>query len=317
MATRKTSTKTATIDPVALTTAALKAIKTAADYYRVHNTTESDVFKTAWDSLTNTEQNRIDVLILDNEVDIHLISNKLSACSSKIQLEAVKAEHGELAVRTAWKLLSQQERDRIKALCNNEHQSVEETPQPVTETPTIYNVDSPTQHPRRSLFNISEDLERLNELLDEVGDDTQQQELIQQWFEQLGEERDKKLDGYAALITEMTARAAVRKAEGQRLNELAASDESRARLLKDRLKVFFETHNLKTVETSRYKLQIQRNGGKAPLILDESVPANRLPEQFQRVSINPDTVEIREALERGEHLNFAALGERGTSLRIK
>lgn len=317
MATRKTSTKTATIDPVALTTAALKAIKTADDYYRVHNTTESDVFKTAWDSLTNTEQNRIDVLILDNEVDIHLISNKLSACSSKIQLEAVKAEYGELAVRTAWKLLSQQERDRIKALCNNEHQSVEETPQPVTETPTIYNVDSPTQHPRRSLFNISEDLERLNELLDEVGDDTQQQELIQQWFEQLGEERDKKLDGYAALITEMTARAAVRKAEGQRLNELAASDESRARLLKDRLKVFFETHNLKTVETSRYKLQIQRNGGKAPLILDESVPANRLPEQFQRVSINPDTVEIREALERGEHLNFAALGERGTSLRIK
>jgi len=48
-----------------------------------------------------------------------------------------------------------------------------------------------------------------NDLLDEVGDDIQQQNLIAQWFEQLGEERDRKLDAYTALITEMT-RAAIR-----------------------------------------------------------------------------------------------------------
>jgi len=45
-------------------------------------------------------------------------------------------------------------------------------------------------------------LERLNDLLDEVGDDIQQQNLIAQWFEQLGEERDRKLDAYTALITD-------------------------------------------------------------------------------------------------------------------
>jgi len=39
----------------------------------------------------------------------------------------------------------------------------------------------------------------------------------------LGEERDRKLDAYAALITEMTARAAMRKAELQRLQELASN----------------------------------------------------------------------------------------------
>jgi len=83
-------------------------------------------------------------------------------------------------------------------------------------------------------------------LLDEVGDDIQQQNLIAQWFEQLGEERDRKLDAYAALITKMTARAAMRK---QRLQELASSNENQARLLKDRLKWFFETHGLKTIET--------------------------------------------------------------------
>ena len=39
-----------------------------------------------------------------------------------------------------------------------------------------------------------------NELLDEAGDNAQQQELIAQWFEQLGDERDRKLDCYAALM---------------------------------------------------------------------------------------------------------------------
>jgi len=35
-------------------------------------------------------------------------------------------------------------------------------------------------------------------------------------------------------------------------------------LLKDRLKWFFETHGLKTIERPRYKLQLAKNGGKAP-----------------------------------------------------
>jgi hypothetical protein len=101
------------------------------------------------------------------------------------------------------------------------------------------------------------------------------------------------------------------------LLELSQVDENRARLFKDRLKWFFETHNLKTVETARYKLSVQRNGGKSPLIVDQSVLATKLPERFQKVSIDPDTTAIRQALEAGEHLNFAQLGERGTSIRIK
>ncbi len=169
----------------------------------------------------------------------------------------------------------------------------------------------------RSLFSISEDLEKLNELLDDCDNDAAQQELINNWLEQLGEESDRKLDGYAALITEMTTRAEVRKAEAKRMMELAQADENRAKMLKDKLKLFFETHRLKTVETARYKLSYQRNGGKAPLILKDGVPATDLPERFQKVSIDPNTSAIREALEAGEVLEFAQLGERGTTLRIK
>ncbi len=169
----------------------------------------------------------------------------------------------------------------------------------------------------RSLFSISSDLEKLNELLDDCSDDAQQQELINNWLEQLGEERDRKLDNYCALINEMLARAEVRKAEAKRMMELASLDENRAKLLKERLKWFFQTHNLKTVETPRYKLSLQRNGGKAPLILKDELSPTELPERFQAVRIDPDTTAIREALERGEKLDFAALGDRGKSIRIK
>lgn len=233
--------------------------------------------------------------------------------------------YGDVAVKGAWKLLPKDERDRLTVICQN--QPKEEVPL-VTEQPDgaytqqlteqwSQEQEQPQTQPKRTLFSISDDLQRLNDLLDEVGDDSQQQELISQWFETLGEERDRKLDSYAALISEMQARADVRKAEARRLQELAASDENRARLLKERLKSFFQLHDLKTIETPRYKLSLQRNGGKAPLILDDSIPVTQLPEQFQRVSIDADTAKIREALEAGESLPFAHLGQRGESMRIK
>lgn len=192
----------------------------------------------------------------------------------------------------------------------------EQNQQPMTEIPANYQIEPATQ-PRRSLFNISEDLEKLNDLLDEVGDDAEQQTLIQQWFETLGEERDKKLDGYAALISEMSAKAEVRKAEAKRMQELAAVDDNRARLLKDRLKSFFQQHDIKTINTDRYRLSLAKNGGRAPLILDENLAVTSLPEHFQRVTIDADTTAIREALERGEKLEWATLGARGTSMRIR
>ncbi len=185
----------------------------------------------------------------------------------------------------------------------------------MTEKSAPYQVEQPTK--TRTLFGISSDLEKLSELLEECGDDTEQRELIDSWFEQLGSERDCKLDNYCALIGEMLARAEARKAEAKRLLDLASIEESRAKLLKDRLKWFFETHSIRTLETARYRLSLARNGGKAPLILKDGVSPTELPEHFQKLSIDPDTTAIREALERGEQLDFAVLDERGTSIRIK
>ena len=316
MATRKT----ATLNPIKVCMLALKQVKSASDYHQLSNTSPTETLTAAWNTLSEADQQRI-TEIINNDVPFtpQAIAEELAASGNKIQLEAVKAHHGELALRQAWRLLEPSERIRIKALCNS---GQKEEVSPVTEQPATYQVkpqpqpvETPT--PRRTLFNISDDLQHLNDLLDDCGDDAQQQQMVNDWLEQLGNERDCHLDNYSALVVEMATRAAARKAEAQRLMELVAADENKARLLRDRLKWFFETHDLKTVDTARYRLSVAKNGGKAPLILDESVPVTKLPEQYQKVSIDANTAAIREALEAGEVLQFAHLGERGTSLRIK
>jgi len=81
------------------------------------------------------------------------------------------------------------------------------------------------------------------------------------------------------------------------MQDLAASDENRARLLKE-LKSFFQLHDLKAINTAIVYHWL--NGGKAPLILKDDLSPTQLPEQFQKVSVD-DTLKIREALEAGDH----------------
>jgi Siphovirus Gp157 len=168
----------------------------------------------------------------------------------------------------------------------------------------------------RTLFDISQDLHGLADQLDNLeGDDEAQTEAVIQWFEELGQERDQKLDNYAALIAEIEARAQVRRDEAKRLVDRARIDENKAALLKERLRVFFESHSLKTVETSRYRLTLAQNGGKLPLLVDVSVDG--LPEEYIRLSKAPALDAIRADLEAGKELPFARFGERGSSIRIK
>lgn len=171
---------------------------------------------------------------------------------------------------------------------------------------------------RRTLFSISDDINELTRLLDDIeDDDLESEQLITSWLENLGEERDRKLDNYAALISELEAKAEVRKKEAQRLAKLATSDEKKAAMLKERLKWFFEINKLKTLETARYKLSLTRSGGKQPLILDEAIPPAELPEKFQKIHVEPDKTAIRAALESGEELDFARLGDRTSNMRIR
>lgn len=166
------------------------------------------------------------------------------------------------------------------------------------------------------LYEISNELLELEDLLEE------NEGVIEGALERIfdvEEARDEKVDGYCALIQTLESRAKVRRGEARRLTELARVDENKASRLKSFLLHIFQRHDWKRVDGPRFRATRCRNGGKQPLSVDTNVDLDAIPERFVDVEvvrrINSDA--IREALEAGEELDFAELGERGEHIRIK
>lgn len=169
----------------------------------------------------------------------------------------------------------------------------------------------------KSLFELSEEILGLDALLDSVEDDDPegQRAILEGYMSTLEDDLQHKLDNYAAFITELEARAAARKAEAERVLHRSKVDANKAERLKAVLKWFFQTHEMTKYETARYRVSLCANGGKLPLLLNPDL----LTEEYlnEIVSYVPDSDRIREALESGQQVPGAMLGERDTHLRIK
>lgn len=174
----------------------------------------------------------------------------------------------------------------------------------------------------RSLFDISDDLLALADLLTEVGGDVSDDDAgaaLESWFDSLGDERDRKIDGYCSLIQEMAARSKAREEEAKRLQHLSIVDLNAVKRLKDRLKAFLDLHDIKKLETARFKVSVVKNGGVAPLVYPrdwEEYPELAPPEWQKRIT-TVNLAALREAVEGGQEVPGCSLADRGTHLRIK
>lgn len=174
----------------------------------------------------------------------------------------------------------------------------------------------------RKLWQISDDLEALAALLDglegEITDD-EAGRAIEKWFDEIGAERNQKIDNYCALIRQYEAYAAARQFEAGRLEAMAKADENKAENLKQRLHYFFEKHDIAKLETDRFKVAIQNNGGSLPLIYPDTWKESpeSAPEKYQRVEVKLNTEAIREDLRNDQAPDGVALGVRGKHLRIR
>lgn len=166
-----------------------------------------------------------------------------------------------------------------------------------------------------NLYQLTQEMIELDVLLEsaEDPDDPAVFDAIQRALA-LQDERERKVDAYCCLIAEISARAVARKAEAKRLSENASRQENKVKALKRRLLESFEALGIGKLETERFTVSAVKNGGKVPLQIE---PFAEIPEEFQRITISPDNDKIRAALEAGDDLPFAQLGERGKHMRIK
>ena len=170
-----------------------------------------------------------------------------------------------------------------------------------------------------TIYEISEDMAALDALLAETGGEiTPEAEAAFNAFEaELAANLHAKTDAYCALLAEIDARAAARKAEAKRLADRAKTDERTADALRERLRFVWETRRLGKVETDRFTVSLAKNGGKAPLDIRcgvDELPAWAIKRETV-VTVDKDA--IRSRLDAGESLDFASLMERGTRINIK
>lgn len=167
-----------------------------------------------------------------------------------------------------------------------------------------------------TLFEITNDNAELWRLL-ESGEipDEEIEAKVWDWLVNADIAFDQKAEAYAAVIREHETRAEIRKAEAARIAELAKADANRAAKLKQFLMHSMGSLGKRKIETPRFRISIQGNGGLQPMQITN---LGRVPPEFlKQPEPVPDTDKIRKALEGGEILEFAELLPRGKRLAIK
>lgn len=160
-----------------------------------------------------------------------------------------------------------------------------------------------------SLFNLTADWQRVYDMLN---DPDIPEEAVFDTIELIEMDMDDKADAYAAIITAMSGDVDVISAEEKRLNDRKRAIENRISSMKQNLYTMMQITGRTKFKTALHSFAIQKNGGAAPIVWSEKpVPAEWLKPG------EPNVIAIRKALEAGEELDFAALGERGESLRIR
>lgn len=154
-------------------------------------------------------------------------------------------------------------------------------------------------------------------ILEIAEDDELDPELIAGTLECVEGDIEDKLDSYGIVMNELYMDIEKITVEIKRLTDAKKRISDNIDRMKAAVKASMELMGKKKVQCNHFTWQIQKNGGKAPLIIDEGFPVVSMPDKYQDWDVKVDKVALREDLEAGVVLPYARLGERGESLRLK
>lgn len=142
-------------------------------------------------------------------------------------------------------------------------------------------------------------------------------QLIADTLEGVEGDIEAKLDSYGVVVNELLTDAAKIDTEIKRLMAKKKVINNNIDRMKSAVMATMVNLDKKKVAGERFTWQIQKNGGKAPLIFDDWFDTLALPEDLQDWEVTPDKDAIRKALEEGADIEGVRIGERGESLRLK
>lgn len=159
-----------------------------------------------------------------------------------------------------------------------------------------------------NLYELTDAYKNISEMI-ENGED------LDEVLATIDEEIEQKADNYAKVIRNMEGSIAAIKEEKKRLSDRQKAMEDGIAKMKENLQASMIACKKKKFKTDLFSFNIQKNGGKAPVIVD--VECSKLPDDLVIVTEKPDLDAIRKLIEENGDITYGHLGERGESLRIK
>lgn len=163
-----------------------------------------------------------------------------------------------------------------------------------------------------TLYELQDEYLQLLEMLQDPEIDNQ---VVVDTLEGIDFELENKAENYAKIIKELEGNIEVIKIEQIRLSKKKSTMEANIVKLKNNLQDAMIRTGKTKFKTDLFSFSIQKNGGKAPVILDVK-DTSELPDELVRIKEEPDIEAIRKLIDAGK-CKYAHYGERGESLRIK
>ena len=164
-----------------------------------------------------------------------------------------------------------------------------------------------------SLFDLGQELLHLRHVL-EMENDGEIDPALEAWLCSTEGALEEKVERYCGVIGELEGVAEARAKEADRVKQLASFDAAKAKRMRVVLLTTLQKLGIERMETLRYKLRLQRAGGKQSLAVD---PFESVPPEYTKTIVETDMDKVRRTLESGQELPFAKLLPRNTILVIK
>ena len=140
-------------------------------------------------------------------------------------------------------------------------------------------------------------------------------EELQAEFEKITDDIKVKADNYAKLIKNLEAEAEGYANEAKRLSDREKVIKNNVKALKANLLWSMKETGEEKFKTELFSFSVAKNGGVDPLKVD--VDVNDLPNELQKVTIEPDNEAIRKYIKETGDLSYAHFEERGEHVSIR
>lgn len=171
-----------------------------------------------------------------------------------------------------------------------------------------------------SLFEITGDLLRLMDMLEDPEQEVDEEAFLDTWEGMEGEFNDK-VESWLKVIRNKEADIEARKKLVEDLTKKNKRDENTITRMKDTIAWLMKVGGKKTAGTEILSASIRKKGGPLPILYADCIKEDplQLPKEYVLgvTTYKPNTEKIRKALDDGIQIPGVAYGERGEYLAIK